>query len=474
MKPFLFMLAIAAYLGSCLFPNGIGSSLIPLLSLAIIITAFRSVSRFVLITGSLFLAVGVLLFVAEGTPVPEVIHSFGYMLNVLSLFALIPLIAVPLQLGRYEIGVQAVIRSRVRHSGMLYAVTSSLSYMFCAFMNLAALPMVHQTVRPSLDLYPIQERDRFISRAITHGYSMPVLWSPLAPIMGIVVEMTGVRWSDILPVVIPLSLAGLALDIGMGMWTAKRRMKSRNAMAQISGLAASAAVPAEQARAGGPRLSEVLSDNGAKHPLHIAAAIISFNGLVLLFEELTSISFLILVTVMVIPFAYVWSVLIGRGRLFLRTAREKLPQQLLRMQDQFFVYLSAGFMITAIRTTGAGSVINEGIAAFKDAIGSDIFLLCIPFIPFLLAFVGLHPAVGLALAAESLDPAVLGLSPQLTAIAMLTGASAAFLMGPYNATAGMMAGLVNRSPYRISNWNAPYTAAYLGLSLLLLSVLSLR
>lgn len=100
-----------------------------------------------------------------------------------------------------------------------------------------------------------------------------------------------------------------------------------------------------------------------------------------------------------------------------------------------------------------------------------MFLLFIPLIPLVLAFAGLHPAVALALAAESLNPSTLGISVELTAIAMLTGAAAAFMVGPYNATAGMMAGLTGQSSYRVSNWNIPFTAAYLLIAMLLLITL---
>jgi hypothetical protein len=44
-------------------------------------------------------------------------------------------------------------------------------------------------------------------------------------------------------------------------------------------------------------------------------------------------------------------------------------------------------------------------------------------------------------------------------------------MGPYNATAGMMSNLIGKSSYKVSNWNAPFTAAYLLMSMILLLVL---
>jgi hypothetical protein len=501
MKQTLFLIAIAAYLCSAIYPSAVLDWIVSSVSLLIVVVVFPTATRFVRVTGGIFLAIGFGLLAANKATPADMLLSFGYMLNVLSLFALIPLVAIPIELGRYAARVQAMIRRRVRHSGELYVITSSLSYMFCSFMNLASLPVVHQTIQPSLDLYPIRERDRFISRAITHGYSMPVLWSPIAPIMGIVVEMTGVRWGDILPIVIPLSLFGLLLDCAMGMWIAKHRHKPVDwrIPAEISaerepdaGLNAGLNTGLNAGQNAGLNagwkagqnvglntgrnaehagLKEAAEGDGAGNPLQILAAIALLNLLISLLERVTHIGFLLLVSLTVIPFAYVWSLLIGKGVPFLKAARIKLPQHLLRMQDTFFVYLSAGFMIAAIKATGTGHLINAGLGMFKDAIGPDLFLLVIPLIPLGLAFAGLHPAVGLALAAESLNPAALGISPQLTAIAMLTGASTAFLMGPYNATAGLMANLINRSPYKVSNWNAPFTAVYLILSMFLLLIL---
>lgn len=490
MKQLLFLAAIAIYLGSAVYPGAALEWAVSALSFLIVVIAFFSAGKFVRAIGGVFLAVGFgLLAVYKASPA-DMLLSFGYMMNVLSLFALIPLIALPIELGRYGVRVQAAVRARVRSSGMLYALTSFLSYVFCSFMNLGALPMVHQTIRPSLKLFPIRERDRFISRAITHGYSMPVIWTPVSPILGIVVEMTGVRWSALLPIVIPLSLLGLALDWAIAMWIANRRRKQAGvsaaselseaasgrseAASELSEAASEVSAAAEVTEARGQAPVKPADENAgsqAKHPAHIFAAILIFNVLVSLLELLTHVSFLLLVSMTVIPFAFLWSLLIGQGLSFIRRARTRLPEQVLRMQDQFLVYLSAGFMITAIQSTGAGRVLNSGLGTFKDAIGADLFLLFIPLIPLGLAFVGLHPAVGLALAAESLDPAALGISPQITAIAMLTGATTAFLMGPYNATAGIMAGLINRSPYKVSNWNAPFTAAYLAMSTIVLLIL---
>lgn len=459
-KPHVFLAAIGAYLLSAFYPAEPLRWVISLLSILIVAIVFRSVPRFVQGLSALFLAVGAGLLLRSGAAWTDFVAGFGNMLNILSLFALIPLIALPIELGNYASRIQQMIQRTIKRSGMLYAITASLSYTLSSFMNIATLPMVYQTIRPSLELFPIEQRERFISRAITHGYSMPIVWTPVAPIVGIIVEMTGVQWSAILPVMVPFSILGLVLDAVMGQWIAKRRQK------QLDPAAVDEMAAARQ------HADESGCQNSAtSHPVHILLAILGFTSLIALLEKYTAYSFLLLVTVAVIPFALVWSMLIGKGRAFVQRSKGMLPAQLLKMKEQFIVFLSAGFMISAIQTSGAGHVINGWIMAGKNLLGADLFLLLIPLIPLGLAFVGLHPAVGLALTAESLNPQALGISAELTAIAMLTGAATAFLMGPYNATAGMMANLTKRSSMQISNWNAPFTIAYLIMAMLLLIIL---
>jgi hypothetical protein len=463
MKPYLFFLAIVSYLCSVFYSSKLLEIIISILSIVIVISVYSTVKRFVQGMGTIFLLIGVILLYLHGSPWTNYFYGFGNMLKVLSLFALIPIISIPIELGNYAIRIQAMIQSKIKDSALLYMVTSSMAYILSSFMNLATLPMMYHTIRPSLDIYPIEHKERFISRAITHGYSMPIVWTPVAPIVGIIVEMTGVRWSSILPIVIPFSLVGLVLDMLIGKWNANHRQKKINqtALDEVSAARESMAQLSGQKRGLGK----------SSHPIQILVAILTFNGLILILEKYSSFSFLLLVTVSVIPFAVVWSLLLGKGKLFVIESKSMLKKHLLGMKEQFFIFLSAGFMISAIQATGVGHSINLGLIVVKDYIGADLFLLFIPLIPFALAFIGIHPAVGLALVAEALNPKALGISVEVTAIAMLVGATMAFMMGPYNATTNMMASLTRKSSYQVSNWNAPFTLLYLLLAMLLLLLL---
>lgn len=118
-------------------------------------------------------------------------------------------------------------------------------------------------------------------------------------------------------------------------------------------------------------------------------------------------------------------------------------------------------------------MLDAWVNKFINFAGVEIFLILLPLIPLALAFLGLHPAVSLALMTEGLNPEVVGISPHILTVAMLAGAVSAFLVGPYNATLGLMSSIVKESSYKVSNWNLSFASIYIGCVMLYLFILQL-
>ena len=290
---------------------------------------------------------------------------------------------------------------------------------------------------------------------------MPLLWAPVTPIVGIVIEMNGVSWSSMLPYLIPFSIFGLLLD-----WVLGTRLSSKSSdkgMRYDSAMNETAATI--ETSSGGL--------NKARRINQIFVAILIFNLLISLIDYFFQFSFLIMVSLLVIPFSLTWSFMLKKGKEFFTGLKEHMDNHLLKMKDQFFTYLSAGFLISAIQYSGTDQLLNGAVGQFKNLIGAEAFLLIIPIIPLILVFTGLHPAVTLALISGALDPTFLGISPHVLTVAMLGGAVTAFLVGPFNGTIGLMSSIINVSPFKISNWNAPFTIIFLVSLMLYLFILNL-
>lgn len=458
MLRYMFFIVILMYLFSVLLPGLHLGVLISSLSLLIVLVTIFQAKRFVQVLGGSFLLFGVVLLSNSGASWQQYILSFGPMLDLLTMFTLIPILGIPIKLGGYSGGIQSMITKRVKTSGQLYMITSGISYFFSIFMNLATLPMTYYSIRPALDVIPVENKERFMSRAITRGFAMPLLWAPVTPIVGIVITMTGVTWVSILPYVIPLSIVGVGVDWYIGSRRANIMIHNKQDLS-VHETAAT--------------IETTDPANRSRRVLQILLAIVIFNVVISLVESKFPYPFLILVSLMVIPFSFTWSLFLKKGKEFGAHLLNHLKTFTVSMKDQFFIYLSAGFFISTINISHANVWLDAWVNKFINFAGVEIFLILLPLIPLALAFLGLHPAVSLALMTEGLNPEVVGISPHILTVAMLAGAVSAFLVGPYNATLGLMSSIVKEGSYKVSNWNLSFASIYIGCVMLYLFILQL-
>src|SRR5437763_16840873 len=103
---------------------------------------------------------GLLLLWTSGAPWHQYMLSFGPMLDLLTMFTLVPILGIPIKLGGYSGGIQTIIQNKVRTSGQLYMITSGFSYFFSIFMNLATLPMTYYSISRALNVIHLQSKER--------------------------------------------------------------------------------------------------------------------------------------------------------------------------------------------------------------------------------------------------------------------------------------------------------------------------
>ncbi|RYL92458.1 hypothetical protein [Sporolactobacillus sp. THM19-2] len=444
MNRFLYLAAMLSYIAATLLPaSDFPDTAVSVLCLLAVLTSLPAVRGPVLFFGLGFLAGGILLLARSGITPAAYVTSFGDMIQMVTLFAFIPILTFPVRFGDYAEQIRHLVRKRLRGTNSLYLLTSAAAYLFSSFMNLAALPLTYDTIARSAGDYPIGKKKRFLTRAITHGYAMPLVWSPLTPIVGTVLDLTGTEYAPVLPYLIGLSAAGLTLDwLTAGLIL--RRAESgpvRNTRTEVAA-------------------ARALRDRPYRL-IHIPVALIILNGLIILLDQWLKQSFLFLVTLLVLPFSGIWCLLIRRGALFFPAVRHHFNTWLPKMVHPFFIFLSAGFFITTLHVSGADATLTEWVAIVIRRTDLRVFLVVLPLIPFALAFLGLHPAVSLALIAGSVHSGSFFHTPVVITVAMLGSAVPAFLMGPYNATLSMMSGIVDEKPFTLSKWNFSFTWRYL-------------
>jgi len=387
----------------------------------------------------LFLGGGTWMLARSGVGWLDGFGAFGEMAYLLALFAVLPVCSVPVKLGGYSDAIQSVLRGRIKGVFQLNCLVTTLSFICGSFMSLAAVPIMMTSMEPVVRTYPIRHPERFIAVSTVYGYALPILWTPVSGVVGVIVYTLHVDWLTLFPVLFALSIAGLLAN-----WVIFYFIELRDEpapAAEFDPVQGAAASPL-------PRLMQM-----------VAAVTLLIAGIVLL-EYWLHIGLITVVTLVAIPFALAWSAVIGRARAFFGETRVQIAVRLPRMADQFVIFLCAGFFAQSMRLSGFDQQVNLMFLHLHNALGTMPFLLLMPPMTLLASFAGMHPLVLIALLGESLKPELLGLGSMQLAVTLIGSAVLTYVAGPFSGTLGLVQSINQVSTFRLSLWNAPYAFGY--------------
>lgn len=467
----VYTLAIVSFL---VYALGGLKSLAPALSVLSVIALLLSIPQSGWITklfSLLFIGFGTWFILQKGTTIYRYLLNYGEMLYMLSLFAMVPLLATPIRLGRYDLAIQQILDQRVKTKWHFYRLVTGVSFLVGSILNLATIPMMYQSIKGSAQKLVKTNADKFIFVSILQGYCVTVAWTPLSGVVGIVLETTHVSWQSIFPKLFLISLAGLLLnwllflvcEFVYDKWRKKNGPLIPSASVQASATTEAATATAVEMRQ--EPANAVERNAGSSNPLfkllQICAAIIILILLIVGVNKLFGTGVVVTATVVALPYAWAWNMLLGQGKPFWRSVSHYFSKNIPGMADQFAIFLSAGFFVQALNYSGYNHVVNQLFVVINHTLGVNVFLAILPFITLAFSFIGLHPVTVIILLAESLNPQVLGISAEQLTVAMIGGAVTTFMIGPFSASVGLISSMTRLSSFQVSTWSMMYTAGFL-------------
>lgn len=419
---------------------GLALSASSLLAIVISLPATAPLARTIAIV---FMSGGSLLLWRAGLGLREFIGAFGQMAYLIALFAVLPVLAAPIRLGGYSRAIQSLMLGRVRTTFSLNCITTSIAYICGAFVSMAAIPIMMASMRPVVDNLPLRSRQRFMTVSAISGYVLPLYWTPVSGIVGVVLQSLQLNWLSLFPLLMLLSLVCLGMN-----WLIFRLIEGNGPYSAASPLAAGLTAPHSERHSPLPHLVQMVSG--------ILVLLLS----IVVLEHSLQVGLVTVVTLLAIPAALIWCLLLGQGKRFACEGSREFLGRLPHMADQYAVFLSAGFLATAIAMSGTDHMVNALFLQMNEAIGPRILLLLMPVMTLAVSFLGVHPLVGIALLGESLRPEVLGISSTQLAVTLVGSSVLTFMLGPFSGTLGLVQNISQTSTFRLAWWNAPYAAGY--------------
>jgi hypothetical protein len=443
-KSSIFTLAVVLFLVFQLIPfKGLDFAL-SVVSILAIALSLLSCKLFTQLMSILFLSLGTWMVWNKGFSFVSYVQLYGDMLYLLALFVIVPLLSIPIQVGEYRRVFEQLFQKKVKSISQFYRIITGLSYFLGSFLNLAAIPIVHSSVKSAVDAQQIEEPKRFLASSIIQGYSLPNMWTPLSGVVGAVLYATDVSWVYIFPTLFLISLVTLIFN-----WTLFSIIDHRHSGRVKQEIAATA--------------DHVLPD---AHPLFFRKMLQTLLAIILLLllivgiDAVFSLGLTVSVTLITIPFAWFWCLTLKKSRAFIPMVKQHFINKVGEMSESFAIFLSAGFFVQALQYSGNDRFVNELFVQFNELVGVHFFLILIPYITLLLAYIGMHPIVVVTLLAQSLKPDILGIAPEQLAIAFLGGAVMTFYMGPFSGTLGLMSSIIDVAPLRISRWSLVHVIGF--------------
>jgi hypothetical protein len=446
-RTYIYSASILAFIFTEIFHWNDLQPMVSLFSILAILLSLHKAGRIASSLSVLFLCLGFYFLWKQHAGFFTLFLSFGGMLNLLTLFTIIPLISIPIRVGGYNESIRTVLQQKIGSSSQLYRMISLYSFFLSTFMNLATLPMMYYSVQDTVKTLSIRQPKRYMSQAIIHGFAIPTLWTPVAPIVGVVFDFTHVKWIKLFPILLFISVAALLIDWGL------YRLNHRHFSPSLPSLGTFREVIVTTPKD--------VATYSKKKLYQMGFFVFLFIALVIAGQMISSIGLMDTIILFTLPYSLLWALFLRKGKSFIKETGLYFQEKLPAMNSQFAVFLSAGFFVTALQTSGTNQTIAQWVLDLHGFLGTELFLVVLPFLPLLFAYAGMHPALAISLLATAFNPTILGISPECLSVALLGGAVATFMLGPFNATTGIMSNIISVDSFQISRWNVTFCMGFL-------------
>jgi hypothetical protein len=398
-----------------------------------IATSWPRLSRATKVGAGGSLVAGAVLVVATGATMRDLSGGFAQMATVFAFFALVRLLEVPILTGRFHHALVRFFADRLRVRNRAAAGTM-VTFGLTSGLSIGAVPIAY---RFGEALWADGGRDdtEGLGRVVTQGFTAANAWTPVSPIVALALETTRAPILPVLAWAVPMALVAA----GATMWLSR----SSGALGHH--------VPVPLGRGAGEFLLAIVLLVGS------IAAIDHFSGISPIGASMLSI----------IAAVTVWQLSLERPRAALRSVWKAVEGHRTGWPEQCTLFCAGGLLV------GAARAFSRGVGGTTSMVTGPTLLLVValPLAIVLLSGLSLYPLVSLAAFGTMLATQVTPDTSTSLALALIVGASVAFLVSPFTGLTLLVSSMSRRSSMEVAvHWNLRYGLALLAFGSVLVAV----
>jgi hypothetical protein len=412
------------------------SSLLVVLVVITFFVSWPSMSKFPKVMSTLLVVFGnVIFFYGDGNAQyweEAILDNVGLV----ALFISVPLLSYPLRHGGYiqymDDFAKAYLNRETKMIGFITAVTCVIS----SFLNLGALRVVYDLFSKRLG-----SENQVYAKSLIQGFSLAAFWSPYFAGVAIILHLVGVSFISFLVYGLVIVVIGFMTSCFINIREMNKHKKTDSYTFFAAGTDGG-----EIARKATP----------LRHRKGIELLIV-FIGLFLalfLLEKWLHFQVLILISLVAFIYPFIWSMLIRKIREFVFSMKEYIGEVVPNIHNESIMIISATFFSQMIVLTSFPNLLSEFFLSISNL---SIFLTVLIIILTCVATAFfIHQVLPISIFATTLSPEVIGLKPELFALALVVSWGLIPLLSPVSAANLIAGNLFRTKTFEIGLWNLKY------------------
>ncbi len=413
---------------------------IGLLAMLMLIVSFYSASRLFKTLSFAFLLIGGYLYGTSGQSIAALPPIMTSNMGLLMLLAMLPWMNSVVRSGGFDRSLNTLMQVNVSNLGGLYTRSSATTLTLASFLNLSAATISQDVLKTNLSDLNKKVRGSFISTATLRGYSLALLWSPLEILLAMSIFITGVSYVSLLPWLILIGIIIFFIDSLWGRLYFRKHTVNKSDLTQVEHV----------------NLKELL-----KKLVHLMIALVLFLVAVISIGTLFDMDFILTVTLLIFPFAVVWSIIMKRLHRFWVIGWNNWKEKTNTMQNFIILFISLALFSHSIGEAAFMEVVQQPIIKIAEYPLLVFFVIQVAFI--FLSMFGVHPIATFGILGSLLSTLLSIYNPLSIAIVLVTSSIATLTVGTYGLVVTLTSMNIEQSPYRITLINLPYALLFGGI-----------
>jgi TRAP-type C4-dicarboxylate transport system permease large subunit len=340
-------------------------------------------------------------------------------LPIISLILLVPILSIPIELGKYGDQIRSCIQSMSRKPSLLFLSISSTFYVLGPILNMGSIRVVDSMIDR------LKFPKEFLAKVYTRGFTSVITWSPYFASVFIVIYFLNVPLTTFLPFGFVMGLIQFGFGNMLFLFIDSKKFDF-------------------------PTIEK--SEVKKVKLVELVVVISILTGAVFLSEHYIDMNMMILVTLTVIIVTVAWAIYLRKVKQFGKEVSRFFQSLLPGRSNEIVLFLTSGFFGSALSYTPAGSYLKSLLIQLSQ---KSLYLLIFStiLIVAVFAFLGIHQVVTISLIISIISAHELGITNVTLGLAFLSSWAIATMASPVSAVNVIISSLLKIKITKLLRYN---------------------